>query len=183
MDPLWLLAQACLSTTSVEHRQVEVVVLSSMTETVSVSRGIAAPAEEVWALVTDLTAMGRWSPENRGGTWIDGATGPAVGARFRGRNGRGKRAWSTVVTVSECDQPRRFAFELRIGRLGGADWIYDIEPVDQGCLVTETWVDRRTWLLARIGTLVTGVSDRATHNRDGMVTTLENLALACEDPQ
>ena len=183
MDPLWLLAQACLSTTSVEHRQVEVVVLSSMTETVSVSREIAAPAEEVWALVTDLTAMGRWSPENRGGTWIDGATGAAVGARFRGRNGRGKRVWPTVVTVSECDQPRRFAFGLRIGRLGGADWIYDIEPVDQGCLVTETWVDHRTRLLARIGTMVTGVSDRATYNRDGMVTTLENLALACENPQ
>ena len=183
VDPLWLLALAYLPATSVEHRQAEVVVLSLMTETVSVSRGIAAPAEKVWALVTDLTAMGRWSPENRGGRWMDGATGPAVGARFRGRNGRGKRVWPTVVTVSECDQPRRFAFELRIGRLGGADWIYDIEPVDQGCLVTETWVDRRTWLLARIGTLVSGVSDRATHNRAGMVTTLENLALACEDPK
>ena len=183
MDLLWLLARVFLSATSVEHRQVEVVVLSLMTKTVSVSRGIAAPAEEVWALVTDLAAMGRWSPENRGGKWIGGATGAAVGARFLGRNGRGKRAWPTVVTVSECDQPRRFAFELRIGRLGGADWIYDIEPVDKGCLVTETWVDRRTWLLARIGTLVTGVSDRATHNRDGMVTTLENLAQACEDSQ
>ena len=55
--------------------------------------------------------------------------------------------------------------------------------MDQGCLVTETWVDRRSRLLARIGTLVTGVSDRATHNRDGMVITLENLALACENPQ
>ena len=165
VGPLWLLVRVYLSATSVEHRQVEVVVLSLMTETVSVSREIAAPAEKVWALVTDLTAMGRWSPENRGGRWIDGATGPAVGARFRGKNGRGKRAWPTVVTVSECDQPRRFAFELRIGPLGGADWIYDIEPVDQGCLVTETWVDRRTWLLARIGTLVSGVSDRATHNR------------------
>ena len=172
-----------LSPPSVERRQVEVVVLSPMTETVSVSREIAASAEEVWALVSDLTSMGRWSPENRGGTWKGGATGPAVGARFRGRNGRGRRFWSTVVTVSECDQPRRFAFELRIGRLGGADWIYDIEPGNQRCVVTETWVDRRTWLLARIGTLVTGVSDRATYNRKGMVATLENLALACENSQ
>ena len=150
---------------------------------VSVQREISAHPQKVWDLVTDLTAMGQWSPENQGGVWIGGATGPAVGARLRGRNARGRRNWPTVVTVSEFDEPRRFAFELRFGPLGGAAWIYEIDPSTDGCVVTETWVDRRTWLLKQIGTLVTGVSDRATHNKAGMVATLENLAIACEDTQ
>ena len=46
------------------------------------SRQIAAPAEKVWALVSDLPRMGEWSPENEGGAWADGATGPAMGATF-----------------------------------------------------------------------------------------------------
>ena len=43
-----------------------------------------ATPEEVWALVSDVTQIGRYSPETFEGEWLDGATGPAVGARFRG---------------------------------------------------------------------------------------------------
>ncbi|HAS09465.1 MAG TPA: SRPBCC family protein, partial [Acidimicrobiaceae bacterium] len=51
---------------------------------VSVSREIAAPPQRVWELISDITRMGEWSPETTGGKWLKGATGPAVGARFRG---------------------------------------------------------------------------------------------------
>ena len=67
------------------------------TPTVSISREIAAPVEKVWSMVTDLPRMGEWSPENQGGDWVKGATGPAVDASFKGRNKNGKRAWSTSV--------------------------------------------------------------------------------------
>lgn len=62
------------------------------------SRDIAAPAEKLWSLVSDLPRMGEWSPENAGGKWVKGATGPALGARFKGNNKNGVRRWSTTVT-------------------------------------------------------------------------------------
>ena len=147
---------------------------------VSVVRDVAAGPEVVWDLVSDLVGMGRWSPENRGGRWIDGATGPTVGAVFRGRNRIRWRRWQTNVTVIECDRPRRFAFRLKIGSLGGCDWSYDIVPTSDGCRVTESWVDDRSPALARVGWLFTGVADRAAHNRATMERTLENLAAAAE---
>jgi hypothetical protein len=56
------------------------------------SRDMATPAAKVWSLVSDLPWMGEWSPENAGGKWVKGATGPAKGARFRGTNKRGHQA-------------------------------------------------------------------------------------------
>ena len=58
----------------------------------SVTVHMAAPPEQVWDLVSDVTRIGSYSPETFEAEWIDGATGPAVGARFRGhvkRNGIG----------------------------------------------------------------------------------------------
>lgn len=147
---------------------------------VSVEREMAAEAEAVWALVSDLTNMGDWSPENDGGTWAGDATGAAVGAVFRGRNHNGRYRWRTNVEVVECEPPNRLVFRLSVGPLGGCDWIYEIQPTATGCMVTESWVDNRTWLLKKIGRLASGVGDRATHNRAGMETTLANLAVAAE---
>ena len=48
------------------------------------TRDIAAPAEKVWALVSDLPRMGEWSPENAGGKWVKGATGPGARRRLQG---------------------------------------------------------------------------------------------------
>ena len=50
--------------------------VSAMPYPTAVSRDIDAPAHDVFALVSDLTRMGEWSPENSGGTWIKGSTGP-----------------------------------------------------------------------------------------------------------
>lgn len=58
----------------------------AMTYNVAVVREVSASPEKVWSLVTDLPRMGEWSPENLGGEWLDGATGAAVGAKFRGNN-------------------------------------------------------------------------------------------------
>lgn len=147
---------------------------------VSVEREVAADPEAVWALVSDLPKMGDWSPENDGGNWAGDVTEAAVGAVFNGRNHNGWRRWRTDVEVVECDPPKRLVFRLRIGPLGGCDWIYEISPTEGGCLVTESWVDNRSWLLVKIGRLASGVADRATHNRAGMEATLENLAAAVE---
>lgn len=60
-----------------------------MSHTVSVSREIAAGPESVWMVLSDVPRMGEFSPENTGGSWIGGATGAAVGARFEGTNSNG----------------------------------------------------------------------------------------------
>ena len=52
----------------------------------SATTTIDAPIGDVFAAVTDVTRMGEWSPECVGCRWIDGAGGPAVGARFEGDN-------------------------------------------------------------------------------------------------
>jgi uncharacterized protein YndB with AHSA1/START domain len=95
---------------------------------------IAAPPERVWDLLTDVTAMGRWSPECYSCTWVDGAGGPAVGARFKGRNKRGMLRWSTVSTVVEADAPHHFAWEVD---RSGMRWGYRFQPLDGGTRVTE----------------------------------------------
>ena len=45
----------------------------------SVTVHMDAPPEKVWALVSDVTQIGRFSPETFEAEWLDGATGPAVG--------------------------------------------------------------------------------------------------------
>jgi len=152
----------------------------AMTTTISVSRAIAAPADHVWSLISDLPRMGEWSPENTGGTWLKGATGPAVGARFKGSNAKDKHKWNTAVRVTTCDPGRAFAFDVSAVGARVANWAYVIEPTDDGCLVTETWTDQRGWLAAKLGGPVSGVAERVAHNRAGMEATLEALAATAE---
>ena len=63
---------------------------------------MAAPPERIWDLVSDVTKIGKYSPETFEAEWIDGATGPAVGAKFRGhvkRNGKGPIYWTTCTVL------------------------------------------------------------------------------------
>lgn len=94
-----------------------------MVASVSRSVEIAASPEQVWALVSDLPSMGRFSPENTGGTWQRGG-GPVVGAVFRGTNAQGRRRWSTRSTVTRSEPGSAFAFEVRAASLLVAEWSY-----------------------------------------------------------
>ena len=152
-----------------------------MTEPVSVSLDIDAPAEQVWAMVSDVTRMGEWSPEAESATWLGGATGPQPGSKFRGTNRNGKKKWDTVATIVDAEPGRLFTFKVHapLG-LGVAEWSYAFEPTASGCRVTETWVDNRGRVVKALGKPISGVSDRAAHNRVGMQQTLERLKAAAE---
>src|SRR5256885_13519567 len=52
----------------------------------SVSLHMRARPEDVYALVADVTRTPEFSPEILRCTWLDGADGPAVGARFEAGN-------------------------------------------------------------------------------------------------
>lgn len=63
---------------------------------------ISAPAAVIWPLVCDITLPARFSSEFDGGEWLDGATGPALGVRFAGRNHHPLvGSWQTTSTI--CD--------------------------------------------------------------------------------
>jgi uncharacterized protein YndB with AHSA1/START domain len=141
---------------------------------------MAAPPERVWRLVSDVTRIGEFSPETFEGEWIDGATGPAVGARFRGhvrRNGRGPVYW-TKCTVTACEPGREFGFNVGVGDRAVNMWRYKLEPSGDGTDVTESFeladtaMTRAYWkVLGRL---------RARTNDRGMRTTLERMKKVVE---
>jgi hypothetical protein len=124
--------------------------------------------------------MGEWSPECVRCEWLGGADRAAVGARFRGHNRIGVRRWSTVSTVVAADPDRSFAFRVAAMGLPVAEWRYTVTTVPGGCRVSETWTDSRGGVIRALGTLATGVGDRAVHNRRGMEATLARIKAAAE---
>ncbi|HTH04331.1 MAG TPA: SRPBCC family protein [Ilumatobacteraceae bacterium] len=151
-------------------------------ERIEVTRTIAAPADRLYDMVSDLPRMGEWSPENRGGKWRGGATGPEVGARFRGHNRKGILRWSTNVTVGVADPGNEFAFDVRSAGLSVSRWGYRLKTVEGGTAVTEYWDDMRKPFVAKVAGWVMRVPDRAAYNRAGMEHTLEKLdSCACDD--
>jgi hypothetical protein len=141
---------------------------------------IAADPVKVYNLASDLPRMGEWSPENTGGRWIGGATGPTVGARFRGNNKRGVLRWSTTVEVTDATPGKRFAFDVTYGPVPISHWEYTFEPDGGGCRVTESWKDRRPLWMKLTSIPVMAVADRAAHNTKGMEATLAALKVAAE---
>lgn len=146
---------------------------------VSVQRTISAPPAEVWKMVSDPTRYGDWSPENQGAQWLDGATGPALGARFRGSNKNGWARWRTTCTVSEFVEDEVFAFDVRSG-IPIATWGYRLEPVEvhgaTHTLVTEEFTSREPKPIERLGSMLLRVDDRPEFNRAGMEATLAAIA-------
>jgi len=134
----------------------------------------------VWDLVSDVTKIGRYSPETFEAEWLDGATGPAKGAKFRGhvkRNGIGPTYWSACV-VTECEPNR--VFEFGVGPPGRAinTWRYDLVPTGDGTDVTESFrladniALRAYWFMLGWA--------RGRTNREGMRTTLERIKAELE---
>jgi uncharacterized protein YndB with AHSA1/START domain len=110
---------------------------------------ISAPPPDVWNLVSDVTQIGRFSAETIAAEWLDGATGPRPGAKFRGRvkrNEKGPIYWTSCM-ITECEPDRVFAFTVRSRPMGlpiapkntvCLTWRYTFEPAGSGgTLLTE----------------------------------------------
>jgi len=96
---------------------------------------VARSPEDLYAMVSDVTRMGEWSPICKA-CWWDEGDGPRVGAWFTGRNELPERTWETRSEVVAADPGREFAFVVR-GTV--ARWGYTFVPVDGGTEVTESW--------------------------------------------
>jgi uncharacterized protein YndB with AHSA1/START domain len=143
---------------------------------------IDAPAEQVYGLVADLSRMGEWSTECYRCEWIDGADGPAVGARFRGRNHIGPVRWTTTGTVRAAEPGLEFSFstEERWSPKPGREatrWRYRFETSGARTRVVESYEAVWSPLWVRFADLF---MPRTRQLSRGMQKTLQRIKAAAE---
>jgi uncharacterized protein YndB with AHSA1/START domain len=108
------------------------------TPTVEVQTWVAAPPERVWPLVTDVDAMPTMSSELQAVEWLDGATAPSPGCRFRGYSRHDAIGeWNTVSTVTTWSEPEEFGWAVGDPDAPAARWRFTLEPADGGTRVRE----------------------------------------------
>jgi uncharacterized protein YndB with AHSA1/START domain len=119
---------------------------------------IATPVEKVFETITDVTRVSEWSPECYRCEWLDGASVPAVGARFRGYNRRGWMRWKTTCRVTHLVTSRVFAFEV-IQPIFGVQtrWRYEMEPSGDRTLLREAF--EVLWLFPGVTRFLFGGKD------------------------
>jgi uncharacterized protein YndB with AHSA1/START domain len=143
---------------------------------------IDAPPEKVWQLVSDITKMGDYSPEVVEAEWIDGATGPAVGARYRGhvkRNENWPFLYWTTCEITKCKPGEIFEFAVIMRDQPVNTWCYEFRTSDNGGTnATESFelVDN---VLTKIWHPLGGFL-RERRNRRDMLRTLERVKAVAE---
>lgn len=149
---------------------------------VSVERVIRAPAESIFALLSDA---GKHSSFDGSGTVDHSAQrsqplslGSKFGMSMRSRPESLFLPYRTTNTVVEFEPDRRIAWKTTIGPgglIGGRIWRYELEPVDGGTLVRESWdvsEDRQRPMLK--------LCSMPRQAEDGMRATLERIAALVE---
>jgi len=96
---------------------------------------VARSPEQVYALVSDVTRTGEWSPTCTACEWDEGA-GPEPGSWFTGHNVTPQRTWDTRSQVVVAEPGKEFTWVVGDGLVR---WSYLLEPCDGGTLLTETW--------------------------------------------
>ena len=141
---------------------------------------VAASAERVYLLLADMPRMGEWSPECQGVEWTGPTSHAAVGARFVGNNRGGPRGlmkWSRSGRVLVADPGHEFAFVTEEGGKESTLWRYQLESVEGGTRITESYEVKTIPAWARVLDIPT---NRARELREGMRHTLARLKAAAE---
>ena len=148
---------------------------------------IAAPAADVYAIVSDVTRIGELSPVCKSGSWDDPTQAGKTGAWFTGHNVVGDVTWDTHCQVDTADPGRSFAF-VNHGPDADAElvrWWFDLEDDGGQTTVTENWQ-----VLPAYPDFVTGrdpnadvaarLDGMAAMARDGIRDTLASLKRVAE---
>ncbi len=148
---------------------------------------VDARPDVVYALISDVTRTPEFSPEIISCSWLDGATGPTVGARFKATNktNRNRPSWNNTPVVTVADPGREFAFSRSEKFAGTIVWRYLLEPEGNRTRLTESYtvlkpVSRLGWFVIE---KVFGNSDRRADLRSGMIKTLRRVSTAAEGDQ
>jgi uncharacterized protein YndB with AHSA1/START domain len=145
-------------------------------DVVTVERVIPAPPEKIFALLADANRHQDFDGSGTVKAAHDGTPKRlTLGSKF-GMNMRIVMPYSMVSTVVEYDENKRIAWQPRpaypiANRLaGGRIWRYELEPVDGGTRVRESWDITHEALLSK-----TTVRAAAGRTRTAMEKTLERL--------
>lgn len=149
----------------------------------TVDRYIEASPAALYAIKADVTRTPELTPDIARCEWLDGATGPAVGARFKAINKQGRGpSWSNKPVVTVADPGREFTF-TRTEPFGGTiEWKHVFAAEGTGTRLTESYTVLKPisivgWFI--IGTLY-GLKDRKSGLRASMVASLDRLAEVAE---
>ena len=135
---------------------------------------ISKPIAEVFDAISDVTRMGEWSPECTSGRWVDGADGPALGAKFEGDNVASigpltLKKWTTTSEITDYVPNETFEFVAA----GHTHWRYDFLEREGKTVVTESFshAPGEGWKGFVYGTLLRRQSAMVT----GMQGTLDRI--------
>jgi hypothetical protein len=149
----------------------------------SVTLRISASADRIWDVISDVRNTGKFSPEVMEAEWLNGATGPALGARFRGhvkRNEIGPIYWTTCE-VTACEPGREFGFAVLMGDRAVNTWHYQLTPAGAETDVTESF--RMPPGAFTTAFSVLGGQLRRRRNVRDMRKTLERIKAVVEAPE
>lgn len=149
----------------------------SLPTTASVSVEVAAPAAVVYALVADITNMGRWSPECRQCEWLDEPGWS--GSRFRGHNKRGLARWTTTAEVLVAEPGKEFTFVTLARDRPSTRWSYSLEDHGASTTLVETFESVYTPPLIALAER-TVLRNRQRQLEDGMARTLAAIKTGAE---
>jgi Polyketide cyclase / dehydrase and lipid transport len=90
-------------------------------EQLTASTDVRASADQVYAVISDVTRIPEWSPETARAEW-------SAPDRFNAWNRRRLGRWRTTATVVEAEPGRRFSFIVQIMGRDWTQWTYLIEP-------------------------------------------------------
>lgn len=148
----------------------------------AVTLSMNARRDQVWALVSDITRMGEFSPEVVEAEWIEGFTGPQVGARYRGhvrRNEKWPILYWTTCEVTECDPGKVFEFAVMMGRRRVNTWRYEFRDAENGDSEVIESFDLGDQGYVKIWRLLGGFTRERRNKRD-MLRTLERVRSVAE---
>jgi hypothetical protein len=150
--------------------------------TVSSSIDIHASVGDVYALVSDVTRTGEWSPECVSCRWLDGATHADEGVRYRGTSRNGWRRWSTTSRVHIARPGAELTWDVTYLGRPVARWSYQLTVLDASWTqLTESVDDRRERWLRVVSPWITGSPDRAARNAHTIGATLERIKAIAEE--
>ena len=156
-----------------------------MSDVLSVQRLVPSAPEPIFDLLADPAGH---AAIDGGGTVKAARSGGrrlALGDRF-GMDMHLGVAYSTRNTVVELDENRRIAWQTTASGplgsvLGGRIWRYELEPVEGGTLVTESWDLSREKVTSKVVVRLT-MSGATRQNMERTLARIEELVTSVDGP-
>lgn len=144
---------------------------------ITASVDVAAPPEQVWEVVSDVSRMSEWSPECRK-IVVVGSPKHGLGTKLVGINRRGLAVWPTTSKVVRFEPGKAVAWRTRESR---ATWTYELAPEAGGTRLTGRRDLAGFSPLTKVAApLIGGAAGHDHELADGIRATLERIKSTVE---